>query len=96
MLIKNEWMRNCYPECIKEFGLKMKCSGCEYVFIRVELSVDTDGRLAGYRKIKDNICGKNATVSQEECLLKRLKGMVFPRSLRGMKFEAVLGTGLSC
>jgi len=96
MLIKNEWMRNGYSECLKEFGLKMKCSGCEYVFIKVELSVDTDGRLTGCRKINDNVCGRSATVLQEECLLRRLKSMVFPQSLRGKKFETMLGTGLSC
>ncbi len=94
--IKEFWMKNEYLPCLKRFKLRMSCSHCEYIFIKVELKIDAEGRLIGYKKIGENICGKKAGKKLEECLLKYFKNLVFPEELRNMTIEASLGTGLKC
>jgi hypothetical protein len=94
--IKEYWMKNEYLPCLKRFKLRMSCSHCEYISIKVELKIDGEGSLVGYKKIGENICGKKAGKKLEECLLKYFKTLVFPEELRNITIEASLGTGLKC
>ena len=94
--IKDRWLRNEFPLCLKRYNLEMSCSGCEYIYITVELTIDGDGRLVQYKIIHENICGKRASKQIEKCFMRYFKTIVFPKELRNLTIVANLGNGLKC
>ena len=90
------FQREEYNKCLKKFNLKLKCSSCNYIFIKAEIHIDTNGKMVKYIKLSENICGKKATKEFEECFMKYFKNVKYPEILRSMKIKAMIGTGLRC
>jgi hypothetical protein len=94
--IHDRFMHEKYPECLKKFKLSMNCSDCEYIYIIVRITIDADGRIKGYVKMRENICGEKADERLERCFIEYLESITFPVNLRNMVIETRLGTGLKC
>jgi len=94
--IRSGWFKNEYQNCLKRSGLRTSCSGCVYIYITVVLDIDEKGRLSGYRKTGENVCSGEAPPELEACLVEYFGHLVFPESLRNMRLEVFLGTGLKC
>jgi hypothetical protein len=90
------WKTSKYHNCMAESRLKMSCSGCEYVYIIVRISIDRSGRISGYTKAGENVCGQKAPEKLERCFMEYLESITFPPCLRNMTIETRLGTGLKC
>jgi hypothetical protein len=94
--IDSIWTDSIYWKCLKRHKLKMKCSGCEYIMIHVDLIIDTNGKLTGYAIEKSNICGNDISKEMEKEFMEFFQNLIFPEILRGMKLHTMLGTGLKC
>lgn len=94
--IKDKWLREVYFPALDKFKLRMSCGRCEYIYIRVILYIDRNGRLVHYKKGRETVCGKPCPKELEEHLMQFFKEMIFPEELRGIAIETMLGTGLSC
>ena len=94
--IRDDFTRNVFPGCIGRSKLKLTCAGCEYIYIIVRITIDADGRMSGYTKVKENVCGRSAPAALERCFIEYLESITFPRNLRGMVIETNLGNGLKC
>jgi hypothetical protein len=94
--IKNAWMDSAYGECMKKLKLKMNCSNCVSVIFTVAMTIDKEGKLAGYKKVRQSVCGSDLTPEQEECFMKYFRELIFPPALRGITFETILGTAMGC
>lgn len=94
--IKDEWVMNEYPRCVAEKRLRLSCSGCSSVFIRVILTIDHQGKTTGYQKTYEKVCGGKGGIKTEKCFLRFFKNKTFPEELRNKKIETTLGTGLKC
>ncbi len=94
--IHEHFRRNVFYDCLSQSHLSMNCSGCEYIYIDAIIDIDKKGRLCGYTKIKENVCGQKAPEKLERCFIDYLKSIIFPKNLRNMSIEMRLGTGLKC
>lgn len=94
--IQENFRKNIFRQCLDESRLSMNCSDCVYIYIKVIIVIDKKGRLSGYRKISENVCGQKATEKLERCFIDYLESISFPKNLRNMSIEMRLGTGLKC
>jgi len=94
--VKSKWMRSEYGACLKKFKLKMSCGGCTYIYIKAVITIDPDGKLSGYEKTGENVCGKKISPELEKCFMEPLKKQIFHEKLKNRSFETMLGTGLKC
>lgn len=94
--ISEHFVRNVFPRCLSQSKLKLTCSGCEYIYIIVRIEINADGRLVGYSKIRENVCGRHAPGNLERCFIEYLESITFPGNLRSMIIETRLGNGLKC
>jgi len=94
--IRDEWMKNQYRSCLKKFNLKMNCAHCVYIYIKAEITIDSNKKLKTYRKTGENVCGEKISTGLEKCFMESLEQQTFPDELKGRKFETMLGTGLKC
>jgi hypothetical protein len=94
--IHENFTRNVFPGCTAGSKLKLTCSGCEYIYITVRITIDSDGKMSGYTKVKENVCGGPAPAALEECFIEYIKSITFPRKLRSIIIETNLGNGLKC
>lgn len=94
--IRDEWMRNRYPLCLKKFRLRMSCGDCVYIYMKGNITIDSSGRMSRFNETASNVCSKKIPPALRECFLKPLKEKVFPDNLKGKEFETMLGTGLKC
>lgn len=96
MPIREAWFAGPYRDCLRRFNVRMSCAGCTHAYLRVVLSIDRDGRLADAVIVKEGLCSIEAAGELRRCFLEYFHGISFPPELRGARFEAMLGTGLSC
>ncbi len=96
LAMKNQWFKTEYASCLRKHNLKMSCSNCEYVYIRVRMKIDNRGRLVSCTVIQSNVCGREASEDIVQCFTDFFKTFIFPQGLRSVTFETMLGTGLSC
>lgn len=94
--VKSEWMKLDYSACLKKFKLKMNCDGCSYIYMKAVITINREGRLSGYKKTGEDVCGKKISPELEKCFMEPLKKQIFPEVLKGTEFEVMLGTGLKC
>jgi hypothetical protein len=94
--IHENFRKNVYYNCLSQSRLSMNCSNCIYIYIDVIISIDNKGRLCGYTKTVENICGNKASEKLERCFIDYLESITFPNNLRNMSIEIRLGTGLKC
>jgi hypothetical protein len=94
--IRNYWFKNIYRECLRSHNLKMSCSGCEYIYIRVVITIDRKGKMVSCEMVGERVCIDKASESLESCFTDYFRTLTFPRELRGLRFETMLGTGLTC
>ncbi len=94
--ISEHFRRNIFPRCTEQSKLRMSCSGCGYIYILVRIEINADGKLSGYTKVGENVCGGKAPAALERCFIEYLESITFPRKLRSMIIETRLGTGLKC
>ncbi len=92
--VKESWMKNVYFGCLKQAGLRMSCGGCPSIYTKWVFSVDDAGRLS-MEKYKESICGRASTPALDRCMTETFRNKTFVK-LRGRRFRATLGTGLSC
>lgn len=94
--IDSAWMDSIYWNCLKRNNLKMKCSSCDYIYIKVDFSIDSLGRLTEYKVASSNICSQPVSQKLEAEFMDYFKALEFPAVLRNLRFRAMLGTGLKC
>lgn len=94
--IVEQWRLSIYHGCIADSGLTMSCADCTAIFMVVRITIDRSGRMRGYTKIKENVCGHPAPEKLERCFMEYLESVTFPGCLRDMTIETRLGTGLKC
>lgn len=85
-----------YSKCLKKFKLEMSCSGCSYIHMKAVIKIDSRGKLSGYKKTGENVCGRKISPELEKCFMEPLKNQVFDETLKNTSFEVMLGTGLKC
>lgn len=90
------WTNNMFPSCLMENNLKLSCADCERISITVQMKIDSTGKLISYKKIKENMCGKNFTALLEKCFLDFFFFLEFPADFRSKTIEVRLGNGLKC
>jgi hypothetical protein len=95
-IIKSQWMKIDYGACLKKYKLKMNCAGCSYIYMKAVVTISSSGKLAGYKKTGEDVCGRKITPELEKCFMEPLKKQTFPEILKGTTFEVMLGTGLKC
>jgi hypothetical protein len=94
--IRENFIRNVFPGCTSNARLRLTCAGCEYIYITVKIAIDANGKMSGYTKTKENVCGGPAPAALEKCFIEYLKSVTFPRKLRSLIIETNLGNGLKC
>jgi hypothetical protein len=95
-IIKSEWMKTEYSACLKKYKLKMNCGGCSCIYMKAMVTINSDGKLSGWKKTGENVCGGKISRELENCFMEPLKKHVYPEILKGTTFEVMLGTGLKC
>lgn len=95
-IIKSEWMKTEYSACLKKYKLKMNCDGCSYIYMKAEVTINSEGKLSSYKKTGENVCGRKMSPELQKCFMKPLEMQDFPEALKGTTFEVMLGTGLKC
>ncbi len=94
--INEDIRKNVFYKCLSQSRLSMNCSNCEYIYINVIIVINREGRMCGYTKTVENVCGGKAPEKLERCFIEYLESITFPRNLRNMSIEMRLGTGLKC
>ena len=94
--IEDDWMKNNYPKILKSNKLKMNCRSCESIYLEVVIQIDSSGKLNNYKLINSKKCGEKFSKSLEIQFMKPIFNIEFPHSLKNMRFEIRLGTGLKC
>jgi hypothetical protein len=94
--IDSAWMESEYRPILKKFKLKMSCSGCEYIMMHADLSVDSTGRLIEYRIVSSDKCGNVFDDKLKDAFMSYFVKLTFPQALRNRIFRVILGTGLKC
>jgi hypothetical protein len=94
--IREYFLRNVFPRCTGQSKLKLSCSGCEYIYIVVRITINAEGKMTDYTKIKENVCGGTAPEGLERCFIEYMESITFPGNLRSMIIETSLGNGLKC
>lgn len=94
--LRDAWFSGTYGACLKRYRLAMSCAGCTHAYLRVVLTIGRDGTLADARIIKTALCSHADAAGIASCFLEHFRGVIFPPALRGLRFETMLGTGLSC
>jgi hypothetical protein len=93
---RDTWVRNSFPRCLEQSKLHLTCDGCEKIYIVVRITINSDGKMVGYEKISEHVCGRPAPAKLERCFIEYLESIIFPRKLRSMIIETRLGNGLKC
>ncbi len=94
--IHDIWMDTQYWNILKKNKLKMKCSGCDNIYMDVVMGIDNNGRLLGINVVKTKCCTSEFSENLKSEFLAYFGDLIFPPSLWNMTFEYRLGTGLSC
>lgn len=94
--LDSSWTKNMFHACLAESGLKLNCAECEKIFMTVQMKIDSGGKLISYKKIKENMCGKNFTPQLEKCFFDFFFFIEFPADFRNTTIEVRLGDGLKC
>jgi hypothetical protein len=94
--IRSQWMKNEYRPLLRKYGLRMRCSSCEYVYLDVQLTIDGEGKVTGHKVVHENRCGKPFTDAMRKDFLRSYLALTFPPELRKLVIETRLGTGLTC
>ena len=90
------WTKNIMPVCFFENNIKLNCANCGSIYLKMQLKIDTSGKLVSYTKIKENMCGNAFTEKLEKCFLDFFNFLIFPEELRGIILEVNIGRGLKC
>jgi hypothetical protein len=94
--IDNYWLKNEFPLCLKNNKLKLSCSGCESIYLVVNLYIDKEGKLTKYDIVKEKVCGNVASPALKKCFISYFQTLVFPPALRSINIQVRLGNGLKC
>jgi hypothetical protein len=90
------WTKNIMPVCLFENDIKLNCAKCESVYLKIQMEIDSTGKMVKYTKIKGNMCGNDFTQKLEKCFLDFFMFLEFPKELRNIILEVNIGNGLKC
>lgn len=99
--IYQNWLNTSFfKNCLKNNDFKMDCIDCSDVFIIVEIVIDQNGKIADLKEIEEHIDCPQKTPEQIEnlkaCIRTTFSQVVFPESLRRIKYRTVLGEESMC
>jgi len=94
--IREQWLREVFPRCLKKNGLRMNCSDCERIMVSVVLEIGPSGRIVRCTVLDEHICGRPASRELFHCFYDYFSRFVFPEGLRNMRIVTSLGNGLKC
>ncbi len=90
------WLDCCFYNCLKENNITLSCARCEKAVLTVDFKIDSHGKVAEYRIIKENCCGKLFSEKLKQCFLEYFLEATFGQPLRNMVLEIPIGNGLKC
>lgn len=90
------WMADVYWNTLKKHKIKMDCGHCTRVFMRIDMKIDSSGKLEQYRVDESFICDEKMQSTLENDFMEFFKNLIFPTELRNRVIRAQLGTGLKC
>jgi len=94
--LDSTWTHHIFPGCLNENHLKLSCADCSKIYLTVQLSIDSTGKLVSHKKISSIMCGDGMSIKMEKCLLDFFYFIEFPSTLRNIILEVKVGNGLKC
>jgi len=94
--IEDDWKVNVLNPTLEKYKIKVNCSDCPRVALRVIMKIGEDGKLVAYEIVNFNVCGDKVPKGLESDLMGYFTELTFDESLNGKVFEAYLGKILKC
>lgn len=94
--IYDNWQKNEFLSCIKQFGIKLSCATCTSIFFDAVISIDSTGKITECYVYKRKICANQKHEALEKCIFDYFRKIHYPPILYNLRFRSKFGNGLRC